>query len=76
MYLAETYRRYIDQNGLDEYSTRRLELPRPEFYMVYTGDKGGHPERISFRRDIPRMDECPVDLEVNPHAPRTWHHHE
>ena len=32
--------------------------------MVYTGDKGGHPERISFRRDIPGMDECPVDLEV------------
>ena len=40
MYLAETYRRYIDQNELDEYSTTKLELPRPEFYMVYTGRRG------------------------------------
>ena len=64
MYLAETYRRYIDENGLDEYSTRKLELPRPEFYMVYTGEKGEHPEKISFRKDIPEMEGCPVDLEV------------
>ncbi|MBR2258533.1 MAG: hypothetical protein IJ899_14625 [Blautia sp.] len=64
MYLAETYRRYIDRNNLNEYSTTRLELPRPEFYMVYTGEKGRHPDWISFRKDIPGMEECPVDLEV------------
>ena len=64
MYLAETYRRYIDQNELDEYSTTKLELPRPEFYMVYTGEKGEYPDKISFRKDIPGMEGCPVDLEV------------
>ena len=64
MYLAETYRRYIDQNELDEYSTTKLELPRPEFYMVYTGDRREHPDAISFRKDIPGMENSPVDLEV------------
>ena len=64
MYLAETYRRYIDQNELDEYSTTKLELPRPEFYMVYTGDRREHPDVISFRKDIPGMENSPVDLEV------------
>ena len=64
MYLAETYRRYIDQNRLDEYSTKALELPRPEFYMVYTGESAEHPDIISFRKDIPGMENCPVDLEV------------
>ena len=44
MYLAETYRRYIDQNELNEYSTTILELPRPEFYMVYTGESGNYPD--------------------------------
>ena len=64
MYLAETYRRYIDQNELDEYSTTKLELPRPEFYMVYTGDRREHPDVISFKKDIPGMENSPVDLEV------------
>ena len=65
IYLAETYRRYIDQNSLDEYSTTKLELPRPEFYMVFTGERREtYPESISFRRDIPGMEGCPVDLEV------------
>ncbi len=64
IYLAETYRRYIDRNGLDEYSTKVLELPRPEFYMVFTGERKEHPETISFRKDMPGMEGCPVDVEV------------
>ena len=34
IYLAETYRRYIDANGLNEYSTSTMTLPRPEFYIT------------------------------------------
>ena len=64
IYLAETYRRYIDRNELDEYSTTPLELPRPEFYMMFTGEKKDHPEVISIRKDIPGMENSPVDLEV------------
>ena len=64
IYIAETYRRYIDRNGLDEYSTTTMELPRPEFYMVFTGERKEHPETISFRKDIPGMEGCPVDVEV------------
>ena len=64
IYLAETYRRYIDRNELDEYSTTKIELPCPEFYMVFTGEKKDHPEVISFRKDIPGMENSPVDLEV------------
>ena len=64
MYLAETYRRYIDQNDLDEYSTTPMELPRPEFYMVFTGEGENKPDVISFRKDMPGMENSPVDLEV------------
>ena len=64
IYLAETYRRYIDANDLDEYSTSTMSLPRPEFYMVFTGEAAERPDVISFRRDIPGMQGCPVELEV------------
>ena len=37
IYLAETYRRYIDRNELDEYSTTRIELPN--HFARYHGGK-------------------------------------
>ena len=37
LYLAETYRRYIEKNDLDIYTEKRGELPKPELYVFYTG---------------------------------------
>jgi len=37
LYLADTYQRYIAKNQLDLFGSRRIILPRPEFYVVYTG---------------------------------------
>ena len=37
LYLAETYRRYIEKNDLDIYTEKRVELPKPELYVIYTG---------------------------------------
>ena len=33
MYLGETYRRYIEKNDLDLYTSKKLELPKPELYF-------------------------------------------
>lgn len=45
LYLAETYKRYVDGQSLDLYGTRPVRIPRPELYVVYTGP----------RRDVPDM---------------------
>jgi hypothetical protein len=50
MYLGETYRRYIEKNELDLYTTKKIELPRPELYVVYTGDRKKRPEKISLEK--------------------------
>jgi hypothetical protein len=39
MYLGETYRRYIERNHLELYGTRRIPLPKPELYMVFTDER-------------------------------------
>ena len=52
MYLGETYRRYIEKNELDLYTTKKVELPRPELYVVYTGDRKKRPEKISLKKDF------------------------
>ncbi len=39
LYLAMTYQEYVDLHTLDLYSTKPVVIPRPELYVVYTGDK-------------------------------------
>lgn len=39
LYLAETYRRYVDEHNLDLYGTRTVRIPRPEVYVIYTGPR-------------------------------------
>ena len=46
LYLAETYKRYVDGQSLDLYGTRPVRIPRPELYVVYTGPKQDVPDTL------------------------------
>ncbi len=46
LYLAWTYKDYIEENMLDIYSTAPVKVPRPELYVVYTGDRKDVPETL------------------------------
>jgi len=39
LYLAMTYKEYVEEHMLDLYSTTTVTVPRPELYVVYTGKK-------------------------------------
>ena len=47
MYLADIWKACIIDTRQNMYSSRRMSLPAPEFYVVYTGDRQGIPEWIS-----------------------------
>ena len=36
MYLVQTYQDYILQEDLNVYGTRKIKLPKPELYVIYT----------------------------------------
>ena len=38
-YITETYRRYLKSTKQSEHITKKVYLPKPEFYVVYTGGK-------------------------------------
>ncbi len=46
LYLAGTYKEYIEEQKLDLYGSHPVEIPRPELYVVYTGDKKEVPETL------------------------------
>ena len=61
-YLVETYRRYVKETKQSEHSSSRVNLPKPELYIVYSGNKEV-PSEISFNDDF-FGGEAPIDLRV------------
>ena len=46
-YVAETYKRYVDDHNLDLYSAKPVVVPRPELYVLYTGVRKNVPEALT-----------------------------
>ena len=46
LYLAGTYKEYIEEQKLDLYGSHPVEIPRPELYVVYTGGRKELPETL------------------------------
>ena len=62
LYLASTYHDYIQDNKLSVYSDTKIDLPEPEFYVIYTGNKKINKDFISLREDIFKNPESKLDL--------------
>ena len=46
LYLAATYKEYAEEHTLNLYGTEPVTIPRPELYVVYTGDREDVPETL------------------------------
>lgn len=52
MYLMSTYNQYFTENGIDLYSEVKAEIPKPELYVVFTGDRKSVPEYITLQDEF------------------------
>lgn len=68
LYLATTYKEYVDEHKLDLYGSKPVFIPRSELYMIYAGTPRELPEilRLSDMYDGPRRrgggDQGPTEL--------------
>ena len=46
LYLAATYKEYVEEQKLNLYGTAAVRIPRPELYVVYTGGQTDLPEKL------------------------------
>ena len=44
LYLAHIWNEYIESTNQNRYGSKKLELPRPELYMIYTGSRKSRPK--------------------------------
>ncbi len=64
LYLSETYKRYLEKNKISLFTSSTVELPVPEVYVIFTGEKSNHPERIKLNDHFPDGTVSPLQLNV------------
>ncbi len=62
-YIAETYRRYLADTVQSEHSQTKVKIPKPELYVVYSGERKKCPETVSFSEDFFNGDS-PIEIKV------------
>lgn len=63
LYLASTWKEYIEENQLNVYGSK-IKLPKPELYVIYTGDRKDQPEWISLADEFFEGQADFVDVKV------------
>lgn len=64
MYLAQTYQEYIERTGQNVYGSKKIELPKPEVYVIYTGDRKTKPDYLYLSKEFFGGGESAVEVKV------------
>lgn len=51
-YLVNSYRRYFSESEQDLYKSKKVTLPKPELYVIYTGNRKKKPEEIKLSEEF------------------------
>ena len=63
LYLALSYKEYIEKNEIDLYGSKKMFIPIPKLYVLYTGDKKLEKEEISLNEEYFNNEGC-IDLKI------------
>lgn len=64
IYLMTTYQDYFKKTKQNLYKSKKVKLPKPELYVIYTGDRKEHPEYLSLSEEFFGGQECFLDVKV------------
>ena len=65
LYLATTYQKYIDDRKLDTYDSKKVEIPKPELYVIYTGNRKTRPKELQLSQEFfPDATDLALDVKV------------
>jgi hypothetical protein len=64
IYLMSTYQDYFERTKQNLYKSKKVKMPKPELYVIYTGDRKSHPEYLSLSEEFFDGQECFLDVKV------------
>ena len=64
LYLAQTYQEYFESTKQNVYGSKKLELPKPEMYVIFTGNRKTRPEYLYLSKEFFGGDDSVLDVKV------------
>ena len=64
LYLAQTYQEYFESTKQNVYGSKKLELPKPEMYVIFTGNRKMRPEYLYLSKEFFGGDDSVLDVKV------------
>lgn len=64
LYLVQTWHNYWKEQNADLYGSRKIHVPEPELYLIYTGGNANRPETISLSEEFFEGKTCAVEVKV------------
>ena len=62
LYLAQSYHEYFQRTSQNYYNSKKVKMPMPELYIIFTGNKGRKPDKISLSKEF--FEGADTDVEV------------
>ena len=62
LYLAQSYHEYFERTSQSLYKSKKVKMPKPELYVIFTGNKGRKPDKISLSKEF--FEGADIDIEV------------
>ncbi|MCM1135479.1 MAG: hypothetical protein NC400_07870 [Clostridium sp.] len=64
MYLVQTYHDYFERTNQNLYRSKKVKIPKPELYVIYTGDRGEKEDTISLSKEFFEGMDIAIDVRV------------
>ena len=62
LYLAQSYHEYFERTCQNLYKSKKVKMPKPELYVIYTGARGKKPDIISLSQEF--FNGVEIDLDI------------
>lgn len=64
MYMVQTYHDYFNRTKQNLYKSKKVKMPVPEIYVIYTGDRKTRPSEVSLVKEFFEGKESCIDVKV------------
>lgn len=64
MYMVQTYHDYFDRTKQNLYKSKKVKIPVPEIYVIYTGDRKTRPSEVSLAHEFFEGKQSCIDVKV------------
>lgn len=64
LYLVQTYHDYFERTKQNLYKSKKVQMPKPELYVIYTGDRKSKPSEVSLSEEFFDGEDCCIDVKV------------